>query len=82
MSIRQMKNELIKELSNADETTIKNMYGVLKTVRQNKSSPTWNELSISQKERIDAGLQQLKEGKGLDAMKVTSALRKKYSIKS
>lgn len=81
MSIRQMKNELIKELSNADEITIKNMYGVLKTVRQNKNSLAWNDLSITQKEKINTGLQQLKDGKGLDAMKVTSALKKKYGIK-
>jgi DNA topoisomerase IA len=77
-----MKNELIKELSKADEMTIKNMYGVFKIVRQNKNFPGWNELSDTQKEKIDAGLQQLKEGKGLDALKVTSALRKKYGIKS
>jgi hypothetical protein len=77
-----MKNELIKELSKADEMTIKNMYGVFKIVRQNKNSPGWNELSDTQKEKIDTGLQQLKEGKGLDALKVTSALRKKYGIKS
>ncbi len=82
MSIKQMKNELIKELSNADEITIKNMYGVLKTVRQNKLSPGWNELSISQKEKIKTGLEQLKDGKGLDAMKVTLAIQKKYGIKS
>lgn len=81
MSIRQMKNELIKELSNADENTIKNMYGVLKTVRQNKNSLGWNDLSITQKEKINTGLQQLKEGKGLDVMKVTTALKKKYGIK-
>lgn len=81
MSIRQMKNELIKELNNADEITIKNMYGVLKTVRQNKNSPTWYNLSVTQKEKINTGLQQLKDGKGLDAMKVTTALKKKYGIK-
>lgn len=81
MSIRQMKNELIRELSNADEITIKNMYAVLKTVRQNKNFPTWYDLSVSQKEKINTGLQQLKDGKGLDAMKVTLALKKKYGIK-
>ena len=77
-----MKNELIKELSKADDMTIKNMYGVFKIVRQNKNSPGWNELSDTQKEKINTGIQQLKEGKGLDALKVTSALRKKYGIKS
>ncbi len=81
MSIRQMKNELIKELSNADEITIKNMYGVLKTVRQSKDSQLWNTLSVVQKEKIETGLKQLKEGKGLDAINVTTALKKKYGIK-
>lgn len=77
-----MKNELIKELSSADEVTIKNMYGVLKTLRQNKNTPGWKELSVLKKEKIDTGLKQLKEGKGLDAMKLTSVLEKKYGIKS
>lgn len=81
MSISQMKTELIKELRNADEATIKNMYGILKTSRQKNISPAWKELSEAQKAKIEKGLQQLKDGKGLDALKVTATLKKKYGIK-
>ncbi|MFY7839464.1 MAG: hypothetical protein ACOVP7_04265 [Lacibacter sp.] len=82
MSIKQMKSELLKELDKADENTIKNMYDVFKMVSQQKSSPSWEDLSHAQKEKIDLGLKQLKEGKGISAKKLTDSLQKKYGIKA
>lgn len=76
-----MKNELLKELGKADEDTIKSMYDVFKMVSQQKGSPCWSELSDEQKKKIDLGLKQLKEGKGISARKVTESLAKKYGIK-
>ncbi len=77
-----MKNELLKELGKADEGTIKSMYDVFKMVSRQKESPSWNDLSDEQKKKIDLGLKQLKEGKGISAKKVTESLEKKYGIKA
>ncbi|RXK59692.1 hypothetical protein ESA94_11540 [Lacibacter luteus] len=82
MSIKQMKSELLKELDKADESTIKSMYDVFKMVSQQKNSPSWKDLSDVQKMKIDMGLKQLKEGKGISAKKVTDSLQKKYGIKA
>ncbi|MBS4063578.1 MAG: hypothetical protein KGZ74_03415 [Chitinophagaceae bacterium] len=81
MSTAQMKKQIIKELNSADDATVKDIYGVLKTIKQQHLSPSWKELSLQQKQKIETGLKQLKEGKGKDAMKVTETLVKKYGIK-
>jgi len=82
MSIKQMKSELLKELDKADESTIKSMYDVFKMVSQQKGGPSWVDLSAEQKKKIDLGIKQLKEGKGISAKKVTESLAKKYGIKA
>lgn len=81
MSTAQMKKQIIKELNSAYDATFKNIYGVLKTIKQQHPSPSWIELSLQQKQKIETGLKQLKEGKGKDAMKVTETLVNKYGIK-
>lgn len=81
MGTRQMKEAIIKELNKADEAVIKGMYGVLKTIKQDYKSAQWDELTKVQKQKIETGLQQLKEGKGVDAFKATNAIAKKYGIK-
>jgi hypothetical protein len=82
MSTSKMKQEIIKELSIADDATVKDIYGVLKTIRQKYPSPSWDELSQIQKRKIETGIKQLKDGKGKDARKITETLAKKYGIKS
>lgn len=81
MGTAQMKKAIIKEVSLADDATVKNIYGVLKTVKQQYLSPSWDELNPQQKQKIETGLKQLKEGKGKDAIKVSQTLAKKYGIK-
>ena len=81
MSTQQMKKEILKEINNASDSALKDIYGIIKTIKQQHQSPMWDDLTPLQKQKIETGLRQLKEGKGKNAVKVTETLAKKYGIK-
>ena len=81
MSIQQLRNKLINDIQQADETELKNILKFYQIAQQQKvDTQTWENLSASNKAKISNGLQQLKEGKGTPAVKVVSRLNKKYGI--
>lgn len=82
MSTARIKEAIVKELKDADTATLKQFYGLIKTMKQQNASPQWGELTIEQKSQIEKGLKQLKEGKGINARSFTSSLQKKYGLKA
>jgi translation initiation factor 1 (eIF-1/SUI1) len=81
MSTAQMKKTIINEVNKADEALVKSIYSVLKVAKQQHSSPSFAELTSDQKQKIEIGLQQLKNGKGKNVITITNSLAKKYDIK-
>lgn len=81
MSTAQMKKTIINELNKADEALVKSIYSVLKVAKQQHASPSYAALTKEQKQKIENGLQQLKSGKGKNALTITDSLAKKYGIK-
>ncbi|MBX9783637.1 MAG: hypothetical protein K2X48_10120 [Chitinophagaceae bacterium] len=82
MSTNQLKAAILKEINGADATTLKDIYAVIKTIKEQKASPAWDELTDLQKRKIETGLTQLREGKTVNARSFTESLKKKYGIKA
>ncbi len=81
MGIQQLRNKLINDIQQADETELKSMLKFYQIAQQQKEDNlTWQSLSANNKSKISKGLEQLKEGKGTPAAKVVSRLNKKYGI--
>jgi hypothetical protein len=82
MSTAQIKEAIAKELKDADAATLKDFYGLIKTIKQQKQTQRWEDLTPLQKNQIETGLKQMKEGKGINARKFTLSLQKKYGLKA
>ena len=76
-----IKKKLIEEINNASESTVKELYKLHTLVKAEKnSSKSWSALTGSQKEKIEIGLQELREGKGIPVKKAMAQLAKKYGL--
>ena len=72
---------MIEEINNASESTVKELYKLHTLVNAEKNSSTnWSALTDSQKEIIEIGLQELREGKGIPVKKAMAQLTKKYGL--
>lgn len=81
MGIQQLRNKLISNIQQANETELKSMLKIYQIATQNVDEDvTWKSLSENNKSKIENGLQQLKQGKGTPATKVLLRLNKKYGI--
>lgn len=81
MGIQQLRNKLISNIQQANETELKSMLKIYQIATQSiDEDVTWKNLSENNKSKIDNGLQQLKQGKGIPATKVLLRLNKKYGI--
>ncbi len=76
-----IKKKLIEEINNASESTVKELYKLHSLVKAEKNNNTsWSALTDSQKEKIETGLQELREGKGIPVKKAMAHLTKKYGL--
>ncbi|MBP6431316.1 MAG: hypothetical protein KA319_06075 [Ferruginibacter sp.] len=76
-----IRKKMLDEITSAPESTVKNLYKLYSIVKeQNSSSIKWEHLSDDQKLKIDLGLQQLNQGKGIQANKAMYQLQKKYGL--
>ena len=76
-----IKKKLIEEINNASESTVKELYKLHTLVKAEKDSSTsWSALTDSQKQKIEIGLQELREGKGIPVKKAMAQLTKKYGL--
>ena len=76
-----IRKKLIQEIHNASESTIKELYKLHSLVKVEKANGMdWSALTDAQKTKIETGLRELKEGKGISAKKATAHLTKKYGL--
>jgi len=76
-----IKKKLIEEINNASESTVKELYKLHALVKAEKNNSTsWSALTDSQKEKIEIGLQELREGKGIPLKKAMAQLTKNYGL--
>lgn len=76
-----IRKKLIEEIKTAPESTVKELYKLHALVKSEKNNNlNWLSLTDTQKNKIETGLQQLKEGKGVSAKKATIQLAKKYGL--
>ncbi|MEP7236500.1 MAG: hypothetical protein ABI685_01495 [Ferruginibacter sp.] len=76
-----IRKKLIDEINNASESTVKELYKLHTLVKAEKNNSTnWSALTDSQKEKIEIGLQELREGKGIPVKKAMAQLAKKYAL--
>lgn len=76
-----IRKKMIEELTVAPDSTVKSLYKLYSMVKeQNDHSINWDDLSSSQKNKINIGIKQLDEGKGIKADKAIQQLQKKYGI--
>lgn len=76
-----IRKKLIDEINNASESTVKELYKLHALVKSERnSSADWSALTDSQKENIEIGLKELKEGKGIPMKKAMLQLTKKYGL--
>lgn len=79
MGTKQMRDELIQEISTASSEKIKSIYNLFKAVSESLSDDTeWKSLPVRQRQKIETGLSQLKEGKTISADDVLSEMKAKY----
>lgn len=76
-----IRKKLMEEISNASESTVKELYKLHALVKAEKDNNIgWSALTDSQKQNIEISLQQLNEGKGIPIKKAMSQLSKKYGL--
>ncbi len=76
-----IRKKMLDEISAAPESTVKNLYKLYSIVKeQNNNSIKWDDLSETQKQKIQIGTQQLNQGKGISAEKAMQQLQKKYGL--
>ena len=76
-----IKKKLIEEIKGASESTVKELYKLHSLVKAEKDENlSWSALTEFQKETIETGLQQLREGKGINTKKAMAHLTKKYDL--
>jgi hypothetical protein len=76
-----IRKKLIAEIKNASESTVKELYKLHSIIVEEKNNSTsWLSLTDSQKMKIEAGLKQLNEGKGIPVKKAINKLRNKYGL--
>ena len=76
-----IRKKLIEEINNAPEKDLKELYKLHSLIKEESSNGfRWADLTDNQKLRIETGLQQLKNGEGVDAQKALLQLGKKYGL--
>ncbi|MGG9962010.1 hypothetical protein [Ferruginibacter sp. SUN106] len=76
-----IRKKLLEEINNAPESTIKELYKLHSLVKEEKNNGlNWSALTDIQKIKIETGIQELKEGKGITAKKALAHLTKKYGL--
>ncbi len=81
MKAATIRKKLIEEINNAPEKDLKDLYNLHSIIKEEKNNGfKWSDLTEYQKLKIQTGLQQLKNGEGVDAKLALTALGKKYGI--
>ena len=76
-----IRKKLIEEINKASESTVKELYKLHALVKAEKNNNiSWLALTDSQKTKIETGLQQLNDGKGISVKKAMVHLTKKYGL--
>lgn len=82
MSTEELKLAIFREVDSLDGSKLKELYGILQNfVNSQRNEEEWNNLSESEKDGIEAALQQLNDGESIYHTKVISQAREKYENK-
>jgi hypothetical protein len=78
MSTEELKLAIFREVDLLDGSKLKELYGILQNfVNSQLNEEEWNNLSESEKDGIEAALQQLNDGESIYHTKVISQAREK-----
>ena len=81
MNDQEIKVKLFHKIDSLGHKRLLELYGIVTNfLNSNDSSDDWNNLTASQKEGIEYGIEELEEGKGLGNNVVMDELKKKYGI--
>lgn len=81
MTVSTIRKRLIDDITNASESDIKELYKLHALIKEEKSTGlTWDALTSPQILKINDGLKQLKEGKGIPVKKAMAQLNNKYGL--
>lgn len=76
-----IRKKLIEEINKAPESMVEELYKLHALVKEEKiNGISWINLTNSQKVKIETGLKELKEGKGISSKKAMAQLTKKYGL--
>lgn len=76
-AIQLLRKEVKKHLDKADEKTLKMIYAMLEV--QEQENDWWDDLPKEVKNKIDAGLKELKDGKGIPHDEVMKKYKKWFA---
>jgi len=79
MNAAQLKLEIFRKVDGLDSSKLEALYGtVLNFINSKNENIEWQELSLEQREGIDAAISTLEQGKGISHQQVLSNFRHKY----
>nr|WP_067055024.1 hypothetical protein [Mucilaginibacter sp. L294] len=81
MSTAELKNELHEKIDHADDTQVKQLYGLMLNYFNGlDDTEEWDTLPQYQQEQINIGLAQAEAGLGSPAAEVIKSTREKYGL--
>lgn len=81
MSTAELKNELHEKIDHADDTQVKQLYGLMLNYFNGlDDTEEWDSLSKYQQEQINIGLAQAEAGLGSPVEEAMKGVREKYGL--
>lgn len=81
MSTTEIKKEIISKVESFNEKELEEFYGMMiNFINGNTDHDIWNTLSDAEKQAIDEGIEDVKNGRTLSWDEVKSNIKNKYNI--
>jgi len=75
MGALELKQEIVDSLEGLEEKYLRIVHNLIRSIQEEEMPDWWDELSQEEKDDIDLGLRQLREGKGIPHEQVMAEAR-------